>query len=288
MNIHSGRVLPLVDQMIGTRSLPVRIAIFGSRHDNWSLKNLQRPEDAETYPEFVARIRAAISGIGGGRIFAPNPVAPSTGAICQQEDLIRHIDLGGRMEMHRNQDLHADGSFLRQMGDTGIFSAGGCGMLIAIRGTSVVFAHVSRESVFDRIAVMSRGERQDESRPYFGVAEAAIAALDAKEHPDEVFAWPLFGLPPDSFEHSFEHSQYGAFNIALGEYLEAHHSRTAAPITDDAVYPDLSQLVRERLELAGVPHGQICMDHAYVPETVPTTRNGGGSARYLVAAVREG
>ena len=132
--------------------------------DNWSLGPLQWPEDVEKNPELSGRLAEALLGIRANTAFAPNPTA-FNGKVIDPPSLNRMLKLrNGSVYLHRNQDHPGDATFLRYPRTAGIFSAGGCGVVVLIYKSNLLFGHAGRESLLDRRRVETEGVEEGRRR----------------------------------------------------------------------------------------------------------------------------
>jgi hypothetical protein len=271
-------IRPLVSNMFRVPGHPsFTAACFAG--DHWSLGPLQKPEDVALYRAFADQVEQALSCIGAIRAFCPNPV-PSNGEIVPCERLDRMLRLG-RVTMYRSQPNPADGTFLSVPGDAGVFSAGGCGILVLVHGLTMIFAHASRESLIDRTWVETRGAEQARQKD---MVDNALDALNIRRHQmSEVHAFLLYFIHPDEFVHRFDDKVHGEYNRAAAEILPQEFPG-AAWKTDDGVHIDLPAVATLQLMRRGVLLQNINRDHQYLSNELPTTRKQGG--RYLAAIVR--
>lgn len=250
---------------------------------DWSLAPLQKAEDAQTNQVLAHKVRSAMRHLGADRVFAPSPVM-FNGRIVLPERLTNVIPLGHKVFLFRNKEAPADGTFLRSSRDAGIFSAGGCGMIVAAYRDDLIFAHAGRECVLDRVRVESQNKRYSRDRE--SVVDYILDAFNVgtKDECAQVHVWPLYSIKPAEFEHAYDHPVHGAYNKAAAEYIERRFGRDASVCDDRAVYIDLPRIIARQFVRKGVPEKHINLEHAYLADELPHTRKGGG--RYLVAAVR--
>jgi hypothetical protein len=251
---------------------------------DWSLAPLQYPEDAEKHPDLAHRLRSAMRHLGADRVFAPSP-AKFNGQIILPERLNRIINLGHKVLLLRNKDVPADGTFLRSSRDAGIFSAGGCGLLVAAYRGELIFAHAGRDCVLDRERVRSLNRLHSRDRE--SVVDYILDAFKAgsKEELADVHFWPLYSIKPEEFIHEFDHPEHGAYNQAAASYITYRFGADASRCDERAIYIDIPRIIKRQCIRLGVPEKNICLDHAYLSDELPHTRKAGGG-RYLVATVR--
>jgi hypothetical protein len=250
---------------------------------DWSLAPLQNAEDAKTQAQFAGRLGAALGGLGVKRAYAPNPTA-FNGHVVAPEELKNEIPLPGGVRLYRYRETPADSTFLTQWGDAGIFSAGGCGKVVVAHRKDCLFGHAGRESLIDRQEVKTLG--REKSRPY-GVVENMLDALH-KRNADMryVHVWPLYFIKPTEFVHNFDDPdpERARYNRAAGKYFPVLFGSQYGWQDEQGVYIDLPRIARFQAIRCGVLPENIHMEHCYLADDLPTTRNGGG--RYLVATVR--
>jgi hypothetical protein len=281
MGITTEYLSPLVYNRFTVHGSGVEFSASCFQGKDWSLGPLQKPEDVEKHPTLAAKVNAAVGGLGGRRAYAPNPTKFNAQIITPSR--LNHLLRLGDVDLYRNQDRPADGTFLVAKGDAGIFSAGGCGVLVVAYKNYLIFAHAGRECVLDRTRVETLGKNM--AREYNSVVNYVFAMLGVPDHElNQVYAWPLYSIHPEEFAHHFNDKKYGAYNRAAAQYIPKFYGEECAIIDHDAVCIDLPQLMKTQLIMEGVPPQNIFLDHAYLSDELPHTRNGGG--RYLVAVVR--
>lgn len=265
-------------------------ACIGGR-DDWSLKHLYRG-DAEFDQELALDLGQALAPLGAEQVYAPTP--GFNAAFIDREKLTEFVHLernftGLSMRAWRNKMLPADCAPLYHPGAAGIFSAGGCPVVVATHGRHAVFAHAGLKSVLDPALV--QGDI-DKRREHESVANTVMWALHRMEpgsfNPREVEAWVLQSIRPQDFVYKF-HEGAGSereFSQALWEYA-SRYSGKAAYRDGVGVYLDIPEILRDQFLDLKVPAGNIHIgDFSYLPANLPTTRNGGGARRYLAAVVR--
>ena len=195
--------------------------------------------------------------------------------------LSRKLILPYGVTLFRNQSVPADGTSLRKPGDAGILSAGGCSIIVATLGDEVVFAHAGRECVLDRTRVLTNGAQTSRWAP--SVVDNIVCALTP--HPElrrYLRAWVFYSIKAQDFDHRFDDAKHASYNKAAAHYLPQEYGREFGRIDDEAVYIDIPKIVRRQFHQLGVEN--VSLEHAYLADELPTTRNGGG--RYLAAIVR--
>jgi hypothetical protein len=271
-------ISPLVNQNLG----PFRAACFQGNH--WSLAKLKSAGDEHLNPQFALQVGKALQNIGVRRAFGPSPVE-FNGAYIDPWLLDQEIVLPGPVYLYRNKEKPADATLIPQPRDAGIFSAGGCGVLVVTLGSLMVFAHCGRESVLDRMWIESYGKSS--ARKHRSVVDSIaheLGLLGHEEALERVHAWPLFFIKPKNFDHPFDHPQHGAYNQAAAGMIRSAYGCACARTHSSGVRIDLPKIVRAQFMQYGVPAENIHMEHCYLADELPTTRKGGG--RYLVAVVR--
>ncbi len=249
---------------------------------DWSLAPLQRSEDVEVNQVLAHKIRSAMRHLGADRIYAPSPVK-FNGQIILPEKLDRVLNLGHKVLLFRNRDVPADGTFLRASRDAGTFSAGGCGVVVAILGEYMIFAHAGRECVIDRGRVLTGTmSRQMESVVGY-VVRALLDVGGGLKKIRHLHAWMFYSIRPEEFLHRYDDEKHGEYNRLIGAYIEKNFG-AGGRFTSEGIEIDLPAIVKAQFERHGVPKENISLEHAYLATELPTTRNGGG--RYLVAIVR--
>lgn len=272
---------PLVDNEFLTPDGRVAFSASCFEGNNWSLAPLQKSEDVKKNPELAARINVALHGLGARIAFAPNPTK-FNGLVIPPMQLIYGLNLG-EVTLRRHRDHPADATFLRYPGNAGIFSAGGCGVVVIAYKDTLMFGHAGRESLVDRDRVLTEG--LVESRPK-DLIDNMIDALEVKPGEEgEVYAWPLYFIKPEHFSHRFDdpNPEHVPYNKAAARYLPKMYPEFGM-VNDEGINIDLPGIAKNQLMDRGVPEENINLEHAYLSDELPTTRRGGG--RYLVAIVR--
>ena len=256
-------------------------ACFAGPGKEWSLAPLQEPGDVKKNPVLVGKLRKAVTSLGADRLYAPSPVK-SNGEIIEPTMLNRPFVLGKGVRLFRNPKVPADGTFLRGAGDAGIFSAGGCGVIVATLGNRLIFAHAGRESLIDRDRVLGGQGRRNES-----VVDSIVEAFrEINSHADlrKLHAWVLYSIKPDDFLHEFDDPKHGEYNCHVGIYLEKLGLGAGVRRVATGLKLNLPGVAKAQFVQLGVPERNIHLEHAYLADELPHTRRGGG--RYLVAIVR--
>lgn len=281
-----GRIVPLVSNIFNVPDSILRFeaACFGN--SDWSLRNLQKAGDEKVNSAFAAQLGSALSGLSAKRAFAPNPTEFNAAYIAP-EHLQYEIILPGPVRLYRNKERPADATLLERPGDAGIFSAGGCGVIVVTLGNKMIFAHSGRESLIDRTWVKTKGATSGRARP--SVVDNIMHTLGAWDNTalaKRVHVWPLFFIKRDNFYHPFnaESKEHADYNKAAAEMLTKEYGRVCVQEDKEGVAIDLALIAHAQFMRYGVQSRHIHMEHSSLDEALPTTRNGGG--RYLVAIVR--
>ncbi len=274
-------VVPLVRHDFISRS-GIRFTSACFQGADWSLGPLQRPEDVTANRPLAHKLSGALKHLGADRAFAPSPVK-FNGRVILPEQLLLALNLGGGIFLMRNQNAPADGTLLRSPRDAGIFSAGGCGLVVAALGEHMVFAHAGRDCVIDRRRVLSgTPSRELESVVDYVVNALLLAAAPCKA--EDIQVWVLYSIRADDFLHRYDHEEHGEYNRLIGPDLESRGLGVGYHRSSEGVSLDMPVVIREQFLRRGVPSESVSLEHGYLADELPTTRNGGG--RYLAAVVR--
>ena len=256
-------------------------ACFAGPGKEWSLAPLQEPGDVKKNPVLTGKLRKAMVSLGADRLYAPSPVK-ANGEIIEPTMLNRPFVLGNGILLFRNPKVPADGTFLRGAGDAGIFSAGGCGVIVATLNDRLIFAHAGRESLIDRERVLGGQGRRRES-----VVDSIIEAfreIDSRADMRKLHAWMLYSITPEDFLHRFDDKVYRDYNCHIGPYLQRLGLEAGAQRAAEGLRLNLPAIAKTQFIQLGVPERNIHLEHSYLSDELPHTRRGGG--RYLVAIVR--
>jgi len=251
---------------------------------DWSLAPLQKKEDAAVNREFAAKVGGALSGLGARRAYAPNPTQ-FNGKVISPANLRNIIPLPGPVFLCRNQACPADSTSLNVAGDAGLFSAGGCGMLVIVQGQNLLFGHAGRESLLDRQRIKTNNKERSRDKD---LVDNMLDVLGARsETLKSIYAWPLYFIKPQHFGHRFDDPdlKHAAYNQGAILSLPREFGSEYGWKSAEAIHIDLPRIARTQLINRGVPKSNIFLDHAYLADELPTTRNGGG--RYLTVVVRQ-
>ena len=251
-----------------------------SELETWSLGSLQRQEDVqENYP-LARAVSERLYGMNVREAFAPN-VAAMSGTIVSPQDLIEKICLG-EVSLYRNKQLPADGVLLNP-GETFIMSAAGCPIILASGGDHFIASHAGRDSLIDRGAV-----NNSPTRRHMSIVNAMIHEFRLRKVPiTDVVMVMLFAIPADTFEHSFDHPQYGGYNRALYALINARWPKCAR-FVDNRMFLDLESLFIEQALSTGVPRmlSAIC-SLAEFPHLAHTRDGIGANRRNLIVVRRD-
>jgi hypothetical protein len=257
-------------------------ACFAGEGMEWSMKLLQKPEDVFRHPAFAHDLRAALREMGAVRAFAPTPTE-FNGVIIGQDALTDRFDLGEGMTVHRNILMPADGTFLKSAGDAGIFSASGCGVIMAALGQYLVFAHAGRDCLIDRKRILRTGGRAHESVVDY-IVHALLALGCAPEDMHSLHAWMFYSIKPEEFLHRYDDEKHREYNKLVGSDLERRGLGAGVRHLAEGVELDLPIVANLQFMQYGSPAEHIHLEHRYLHDELPTTRTNGG--RYLVTVVR--
>ncbi len=283
MTHETAPLVPLVFNTFESKRVRFSAACFQGPGNELSLGPLKEPEDARKHPLLTARLRSAMRHLGANRAYAPYPVN-FNGVIIKPVELSKVFLLEPGMLMFRNNNMPADGTFLRQRGDAGIFSASGCSVIVAVLGDYVIFAHAGRDCVINRKRVLG----EPDARPFESVVDNIVKAFLEFEGSEPVLsnirAWVLYSIKPENFVHRFDDEKHHVYNRLVVPHLETLGLVGGMQKSVEDVWLDIPTIAKLQFMQHGVPEQNISLEHAYLSDELPTTRNGGG--RYLVAVVR--
>lgn len=257
---------------------------------NWSLAGFYGAEGLRDKPELARDLRELFLVAGAQRVYAPTPVEFNAKILKPEVfTTVMRLDEANRILMLRNKERPADGTFLRYMGDAGVFSAGGCPTIVATYKREMVFAHAGQDCLLDRARVDSLGEKR--SRPNESVVDSIMDALKEESfeferfNPADVHVWVYGSIRPEDFGHSLLDPKYGQYNGKLYAYVHNRFSSESVCIRRCEVQLDLPVIIQKQFMERGVRGTQINLTDAYLPSNFPTTRNG-LSSRYVALVVR--
>jgi hypothetical protein len=126
---------------------------------------------------------------------------------------------------------------------------------------------------------------KERSRPKDLVDNMLDALKLAPGEEKKVHAWPFYFIKPKDFAHRFEDPilTHRPYNRAAAELFPKEFDEFGT-VDSVGINIDLPRIVKSQLIRRGVPEENIHLEHAYLSDELPTTRNGGG--RYLVTTVR--
>jgi len=238
---------------MGEAAIPVSIHVYCPHEaydrglENWSLQALQRQQDTQEHYTLVRCINTVLSKMRVEKAFAPN-VAAASASIVGSSELNRRIRLG-TTSLYRKKELPADGVFLEE-GDAFIMSAAGCPLILATAGDYLITAHAGRDSLLDRTAIAEATP----GRKHFSVVNAIIEAFVRKQmRPQQIAMCMQYAIPANMFGHRFDHPRHGAFNRALGTFVN-YRWPGCAEEKDGTLFLNLESLFADQAREAGVRH----------------------------------
>jgi hypothetical protein len=277
------RIKPLVS---ATSEVPgqARYTVACFEGNSWSLARLQKAGDEKKAPELASMVNRALLGLGAHLAYAPTPVK-FNGKLVRPDALMHErIPLGDIM-LYRNPANPADGTWLPSRGCAGIFSAGGCSLIVATLGKEMVFAHAGRDCVIDRKRIVTRNNK--EGRHYESVVNSIIASLAPSRFLcAQMHVAVYYSIRPEDFRHDFDdaNSDHVAYNTAAAHILRREYGEECGIVDSRGIGIDVPRIIRAQFYAQGVPRENISLELAYLSDELPTTRRGGG--RYLAAVVR--
>ncbi len=294
MDILTRGITP-VETVIESRS-GVTIAMSCMSGPNWSLAGLYSEAAAREKSELCGRVSLALRDMGATHVYAPTPT-DFNAKIIDPDALDVAFPIGRNITMHRstNKAVYADGTFLRRPGDAGVFSVGGCPMIILIYGHIVLFLHAGLWCLVDKKWIDSDGTER--GRENESVVDSAVQKLKgictAKGtlfRPQEVEAHVMWAIPPEHFDferdpRKVKEEEYRRRNPKLYTHVPSRFGDEALKELDGTMFGiDLPVIIREQFG-----HYRINVEtrHAYLPEGFHTTRNNDKQLRCLMAAVRQ-
>jgi hypothetical protein len=283
-----GRIKPLVSAPSAIPGHPAYTATCFEGSD-WSLKPLQRKGDEDKAPELARRISRALAGMGARLIFAPTPTK-FNGELVSEETLMKERLRLGNLWMYRNPDVPADGAWLPYRGCAGIFSAGGCSLIVATRGNKMIFAHAGRDCVIDRTRIRTQNFRKGRRHESIvnGILNELAPSYSAHRKAHEIRAAVYYSIRPEEFRHDLadKNTEHAEYNEGAWKLLPREYGEECGIVDSRGIGIDVPRIIRRQFIANGVPPENISLEHAYLRDELPTTRRGDGSGRYLVAVVR--
>lgn len=246
---------------------------------DWSLRSLQKQEDLGKNFFVGSALCMALHGTRARRAFAPN-VALASAAIANNVEMKDRIRLWN-IDLYRNKDLPADGVTL-DPGEAFVMSAGGCPVIIASGGGSMVVAHAARDSLIDRKAVGGTPGRE-----HISVVRSIVAALKKRGvRPGEVTMCMLFSIPVETFGHSFDHPEYGAYNRALETFINERWPDCTTR-GNGGMFLDLERLFVEQARQEKVQGAWAMLSLRECPALAHTRDGKGRERRNLIIVKRD-
>lgn len=278
------KIRPLVANEFVVPASDIRFSASCFGGIDWSLKTMYTGQDIYAHQAFADQLRDAIKSVGARQAYAPTPTG-SNAVIGLSTALTGTLSLGDGVYLRRNKAALMDGTFLYHRFDAGIFSAGGCGVIVVAYGNMLPFAHGSRESLLDRIWVESEG--RERGRKNVSVVDSIIDALEVPaERMHLVHVWPLYFIKPEDFVHRADDELHGAYNRAAIRFLPTQFDSESCRATSIEILMDLPRIARLQCMRHGIPAANIHMEHCYLANDLPTTRSHEPAKRYLVAVAR--
>ncbi len=279
------KIRPLVTNEFATPDGKMHFSASCFGGINWSLARLQKNSDVYLHPEFADQLCSALLSVEANCAYAPNPTE-FNGVVDFPIKLADKLSLGNGVFVRRNKSAPMDGTFLSHRRDAGIFSAGGCGVIVATYRHQMIFAHAGRPCLLDPVWVKSEGLTQ--GRKNISVVDSIIEAFGVpKELMHEVHFWLLYFIKPEDFAHRADDKVHDSYNRAAISFLPCVYGKECGDVTSERILIDLPRIARMQCIQHGVPSGNIHTDHAYLADDLPHTRKGEGTTRYLVAIVRK-
>jgi hypothetical protein len=262
-------------------ALSFSAACFSSNTVNMSLLPLQEREDTAKNPELTEVLAQALETLKAERAYAPSP-RDFNGQIIQPFELTKLLLLRG-LPFYRNKLVPADGTFLRFRGDAGVFSAGGCGVIVAVLRDRMLFAHMGRDCLIDRNRILNKKPRLRESVVDY-IAEAMRFYYDDLS---EMHVWVLYTIKPEDFLHRYDDPEHAVYNCRVSMDLMYRNLRKGFIVAPSiGAMLDLPTIAKLQFMRYGVPEENIHLEHQYLADELPHTRSGDRLARYLVAIAR--
>ncbi|MDB5225295.1 MAG: hypothetical protein JWL87_247 [Candidatus Adlerbacteria bacterium] len=275
-------VKPLVRNKIAVPGGPTfSAACFEGR--NWSLAPLQKAGDEDKNPDLAMRVGQALHGLGAQYAYAPSPVK-FNGKIIYPIAMGETIPLW-KSVLYRNAQAPADGTWLPGPKTAGIFSAGGCSMIAVTLRHEMIFAHAGRDCVIDRERIKTRNHKR--GRHHESVVNSIVSALAPAQYlRRHLRVWVFYSIKPKDFLHKLadEDPEHLKYNVPAADMLPQEYGDACGWVDEKGIYINVPTIIKAQFAELGVPSEQINLEHAYLADELPTTRNGGG--RYLAAIVR--
>lgn len=280
----SPRIIPDVCHDFRSRGgLRMSAACFYGGY-NWSLSPLQRPEDAKHHLALCASLYDALRGLGVNRAYAPRTLNFNA-KVGHPAEISKMFVLGPGLLMFRDAAQPMDGTTLRFEEDALIYTAGGCALTVATLKKLAVGAHTGQRSVIDSGRIRGEKPRAHES-VVDAIVDTFLHSGFRKEDLCDMEVRVFFSIRPEHLFHPYDHLEHGMFNRMLVLDLERRSLRSGVRRTPKGIEISVPEIVRGQFLAHGVPEENIHLEDAYLPASLPTTRTGDGTGRYLVAVVR--
>lgn len=229
----------------------VSISIFGPSDAtslglrSLSLGPLQRQPDVHVNQLLAHTLSKELTELEVRDAFAPH-VAPASGRIVPKTDLKHTIRLGNA-NLHRNNEINADGVFIEQ-NEAFVMSSAGCPIIVASGDEYNIVAHAARDSLLDRDTVIGNSV----VREHLSVVGTLVEAFKKERVPaSRVYMTMLFAIPALKFEHSVDHPKYGEYNRALIDLVDTRWPGSIVQ-KDGKTFLDLEQVFIGQAREAGI------------------------------------
>lgn len=275
-----GVTFPLVTTRGG---LQFQVSILkGPSGRDMSLRNLYQPGDE---PELVEDLWDMLKPMNPERLLGNTPAFNAKFTPAERLTTRIPISRDGMLALWRNKNEPADVGSLPFVGDVSITSAAGCTEVVAAYRQTLLRAHAGRDCALDRKRV-KKGRRPP--RRHESIANTIMHEF-ARLHPgsfdpSEVGVWMYASIPPEQFFHLFNDEHYGKWNKAAAAYIKRYGSDGGYE-NKDGVYLNVPGILRQQFMNLRVGWDRISLDHAYLPDDFPTTRNQ-LNGKYIVATKR--
>lgn len=279
------RIEPLVSATSEVPGQP-RYTVACFEGSDWSLAPLQRAGDEKKAPELAGKINRAGRSLGARLMFGPTPVE-FNGELARPDTLMKErIPLGDIM-LYRNPAVPADGTWLTDKGHAGVFSAGGCSLVVATLRQDMVFAHAGRDCVLDRTRILTCNRKA--GRHHESVVDSIVSRLaPSRLLRQHIQVAVYYSIKPGDFRHDFADNnlEHAGYNKIAAHLLPQEYGQECGIVDSLGIGIDVPRIIRAQFVALGVPREHISLEHAYLCDELPTTRRGDGTGRYLVAVVR--
>ncbi len=279
------RVRPAAQTTIRTRGCSYTVACFEGT--TWSLAPLQVAGDQHKAQDLAYRVGAAMEYLGAKDAYAPNPTK-FNGRIVTRDMLTEQILLSRGVTLHRNRDVPADGVPISDPGSAVVFSAGGCSMIVATMGNEMVVAHAGRDCVIDRKRIVTKN--REEGRHHESVVDSIVSSLSSSDYfRKRIQVGVFYSIKPQDFLHKIkdEDPEHLKYNIPAAEILPEEYGDACGWVEKNrGIYINVPTIIKAQFMRLGVPEENISLEHAFLGDELPHTRNGDNKRRYLAAVVR--